>query len=543
MADLNNITPMKGLPPFLQYFRTVGIIPASYKVTMTFEEQVLELMRFIRDEIIPKINENVLATSELQEKFKQLVTYVDEYFENLDIQEEVNVKLNEMAESGELAELISQYLESQAIIGFNTVNNLANAENLANGSFAKTYGKLTYNDGKGAFYKIRTRTNADVPDDYNIIVLINTQNLIAERIINEIETDVYNLQNNLYSNKFNIINSDKAILIGDSYGVGYTPDGNVESWTTKLSNKLGIQTQSFSSNGAGFVATGSGGKTFLTLLQENINNITNKNNVKLIIVGGGYNDANYSSNYNDMITAINNFNVYCKENFPYAKIYIACFGYNCNKTGVGADVRDKLIRNVIPAYKSTPQEDVFYIKGSNLILHNSDLFSSDGFHPNENGQLTIANKIYEGIFGTINLSFPHSVLRTIMTNGIINNSSNFDLDVDILDDDVRIWLQENVNIAFNPGISITGNQNYELGTYQNKHLSVSRNTTLRFPIKCLLVSTTQGNNLRDGVLIFTTDGKVYLQVKQIANNSWETVSNITQISIYATGIYTKLSFN
>lgn len=543
MDNLNNITPMKGLPPFLQYFRTIGIIPASYKISMTFEEQVLELMRFIKEEIIPKINENVLATQELQEKFKELVNYVNEYFENLDIQAEVNTKLDEMGESGALAELISQYLESQAVIGFNTVNSLANATNLGDGSFAKTYGKLTYNDGKGAFYKIRTRTNADVPDDYNIIALINTQNLVAERIINEIETNVYNLQNNIYSNKFNILNSDKAILIGDSYGTGYTPDGTVESWTAKLTQKLDITCQSFSSNGAGFVATGSGGKTFLTLLQENINNITNKNNVKLIIVGGGYNDSNYSSYYNDMITAINNFSAYCKEKFPYAKIYIACFGYNCNKTGAGADVRDKLIRNVIPAYKSTPREDVFYIKDSNLILHNSDLFSSDGFHPNENGQLTIANKIYEGIFGTINLSFPHSVLRTVMISGTINNSSNFDLDVDIIDDDVRIWLQENVNITFNPGISVVGNQNYELGTYENKHLSVSRNTTLRIPIKCLLVSTTQGNNLRDGVLIFTTDGKVYLQVKQLANNAWENVSNITQISIYATGTYTKLSFN
>lgn len=495
------------------------------------------------NKIIEKVNQAGEQTENLTNAFIDLQNYVNNYFENLDIQTEVNNKLDEMAEGGELAELIGQYLESQAVIGFNTTSSLSQATNLANGSIARTLGRNQYNDGYGAFYKIRQRTNSDTPDGYNIIVLTNTENLIAERIINEIETDVYNLQNNIYSNKFNILNSDKAILIGDSYGVGYTPDGNVESWTTKLSQKLDITCQSFSSNGAGFVATGSGGKTFLTLLQENINNITNKNNVKLIIVGGGYNDSNYSSSYSDMITAINNFSDYCKENFPYAKIYIACFGYNCNKTGAGADVRDKLIRNVIPAYKSTPQEDVFYIKDSNLILHNSDLFSSDGFHPNENGQLTIANKIYEGIFGTINLSFPHSVLRTVLTSGIVNNSSNFDLDVDIIDDDVRIWLQENVDIAFNPGISITGNQNYEIGIYQNKHLSVSRNTTLRFPIKCLLVSTTQGNNLRDGVLIFTTDGKVYLQVKQLANNSWETVSNITQISIYATGIYTKLSYN
>ena len=279
------------------------------------------------NKIIEKVNQAGEQTENLTNAFIDLQNYVNDYFENLNIRNEVNIKLDEMAESGQLAELISQYLESQAVIGFNTTSALAQATNLANGSFARTLGRNQYNDGYGAFYKIRQRTNSDTPDGYNIIVLSNTENLIAERIVNVIETDVYNLKNNLYSNKFNIINSDKAILIGDSYGTGYTPDGNVESWTTKLSQKLGINCQSFSSNGAGFVATGSGGKTFLTLLQENINNITNKNNVKLIIVGGGYNDSNYSSYYNDMIIAINNFNVYCKENFPYAKIYIACFGF------------------------------------------------------------------------------------------------------------------------------------------------------------------------------------------------------------------------
>lgn len=149
MADLNNITPMKGLPPFLQYFRTIGIIPASYKVTMTYEEQVLELMRFIKDEIIPKINENVLATQELQEKFKQLVTYVDEYFENLDIQEEVNVKLNEMATDGTLAQIINQEifddLQNQISTNTTNINDLRN--NFADYPFFNMLLNNAYADG------------------------------------------------------------------------------------------------------------------------------------------------------------------------------------------------------------------------------------------------------------------------------------------------------------------------------------------------------------------------------------------------------------
>ena len=194
MADLNNITPMKGLPPFLQYFRTIGIIPASYKVTMTYEEQVLELMRFIRDEIIPKINENVLATQELQEKFKELVIYVNEYFENLDIQEEVNIKLNEMAESGQLSEIISEYIQLRGVLAFNTVLDMKNADNITNGSICYTLGKNNYNDGLGFFYKVRTVTSEDIVDEDNIISLNISNTLIAEKILSYLD----NFYNDIY---------------------------------------------------------------------------------------------------------------------------------------------------------------------------------------------------------------------------------------------------------------------------------------------------------------------------------------------------------
>lgn len=530
------------LRDFTRYCMSIAQVPTSYLSGLTIEEQLLWLCSFLTNEVIPTVNNNGEAVEELQELYRLLKDYVDNYFDNLDIQEEVNTKLEEMAQSGELAELIAQYLEAQAVIGFNTCSGLAGATNLADGSFARTLGRNTYKDGYGAFYKIRTRINADVPDGYNIIELTNTENLVAERIIDE---SILNIENNIYSNQYNLLNSDKVIMIGDSYGTGYSPDGINESWTTKLGNRLGIASQAFSSNGAGFVATGSGGKTFLQVLQENINSITNKNNVKMVIVGGGYNDSNYNSSYDDIVTAINTFATYCKSQFPYCSIYIACFGYNCNKTGVGADVRDKLIKNVIPAYKSAQQSNVFFIKNSNLILHNTDLFSSDGFHPNVNGQETIANKLYTGLFGNISLSFKPTTLRTNLNSGTVNNNPYLDFVVDIIDDDAHIYLQTDTNVIFSPAISISGNINYELGTYSCKHLSTSLNTALNIPIKCLLVSTSYnpGNNLRDGVLKFTTDGKVYLTIKQIKNNAWETIPDITQISIYAFGVYTKLAFN
>ena len=54
-------------------------------------------------------SENTLGTQmeNVTNAFIELQNYVNNYFENLDIQEEVNNKLNEMASSGELTEIIA----------------------------------------------------------------------------------------------------------------------------------------------------------------------------------------------------------------------------------------------------------------------------------------------------------------------------------------------------------------------------------------------------------------------------------------------------
>ena len=46
----------------------------------------------------------------LTNAFNNLKNYVDNYFDNLDVQDEINNKLNEMAQSGELDELVEKYV-------------------------------------------------------------------------------------------------------------------------------------------------------------------------------------------------------------------------------------------------------------------------------------------------------------------------------------------------------------------------------------------------------------------------------------------------
>lgn len=172
------------LKPFTRFLMTIGQLPSSYLISMTYEEQLLWFCNFLEKEVIPTVNNNAEAVIELQ-------NYVQNYFENLDIQEEVDHKLDEMVESGELQEIISAYLDSQAILGYDTINDLKAATNLVSGSLIRTMGYNNYMDGKGSFYRIRNILVSDVIDNVNIISLTNYNDLIAERVytFNEVHNE------------------------------------------------------------------------------------------------------------------------------------------------------------------------------------------------------------------------------------------------------------------------------------------------------------------------------------------------------------------
>ena len=114
--------------------------------------------------------------------FNELHDFVDNYFDNLDVQSEINNKLDDMVQDGTLQEIISDYLNSKALFGYDNVAGMKQATNLINGSYAKTLGYYAKNDGGMATYKVRTKTNDDVVDEKFIIQLYDT-NLIAELII------------------------------------------------------------------------------------------------------------------------------------------------------------------------------------------------------------------------------------------------------------------------------------------------------------------------------------------------------------------------
>lgn len=316
MNNLEMIKP-EGVQNLINKFcYTIGMLPTSYKLSLTYEEQILAIGNYLEDTVYPAINNNAAALAELQELFVELKDYVDNYFEDLDIQTEIDNKLDEMAESGELAEVIAQYLNSQAVLGFNVVSDLKAADNLIEGGICKTLGEITYKDGNGAFYKIRTLTSGDVIDETNIIALTNYPTLIAELIP---YTKMKQIIQSIPTNEKN------AIYFGNSFlnGVGSTSgtDG-----IFNLTKDLFNHAYKFTGSGTGFLTyTDHDNDTFLTKLAQAVADTTiDKNTITDIIVVGAWGDTRAyaelgKSDFATQVqTAVRTFMTTVKANYPNA---------------------------------------------------------------------------------------------------------------------------------------------------------------------------------------------------------------------------------
>lgn len=213
-------------------------------------------------------------------------------------------------------------------------------------------------------------------------------------IINYIKTDdTYDVQDKRVDPLINVIK--KCIIIGDSYADGYTPDGNVTSWSTQLKNALSNKYDEIvttSLGGVGFIMNISIQKSFKTLLEEV--NISDKENVTDIIVCGGWNDTGYSIQV--LTEAIQTFMNYAKENFPNAMVTVGMIGCDMNNNEKILSLIDIVTR----CYSNVGQfENARFIGNSETILHSREQFSSDRYHPNQTGQNDLFSKILNFIKG------------------------------------------------------------------------------------------------------------------------------------------------
>ena len=373
-----------GLNPFKRFCITIGEIPTSYMESMTYYEMLEWFCKYLEKTVIPAINNNAEAITELQNLYIELKNYVDNYFTNLDVQEEINNKLDDMASSGQLAEIIALYLQIASVLSFDTIEDMSTSQNIVEDSTCYVLGELSFNDGKGGFYKVRAISEGDVIDDYNLVALTD-DTLVAERI-----------DNTVHSN--NLLKDKRFIFIGDSYVTGTlngTPEAT-DGWAKRIKDSLGLSNDNcyiYGEGASGFVATGHDGNRFYDLLNNNLSNISDKDSIDYIVVCGGINDN--SSSISNIESRISAFSTLVQNNFPNAKLFIGCISTSSLVSSTGTNAR-KLINHVsLPAYKNCIKYKAYYLNGVENIIKDYSLMGTDYIHPSEDGYTMLCNGIIQ----------------------------------------------------------------------------------------------------------------------------------------------------
>lgn len=202
---MSNITDNPNIQP-VKVTATSGVftnyifkaIPLAFDESMSYYETLCAFKDYLMNTMIPAVNNNADAVAELQGLYVELNDYVTHYFDNLDVQEEINNKLDEMVENGELQEILDSIFDE-----INTrINNLQRQVNSVVGGTPQvvtstsqmtdtskiyvlsTDGKWYYNNGTnwiaGGTYQ---PASTDLDDIRNEIPLsTNTHNMFIKEI-------------------------------------------------------------------------------------------------------------------------------------------------------------------------------------------------------------------------------------------------------------------------------------------------------------------------------------------------------------------------
>ena len=112
------------------------------------------------------VESNVTA---LYNSFVNLHDYVENFFDNLDVQEEINNKLDEMVEDGTFESILLNYTQIAKV--FDTYNDMMlDTSTYVNGMKLKTLGYRYINDGGGADYIV---TNVQSDTKYQVSIGLN----------------------------------------------------------------------------------------------------------------------------------------------------------------------------------------------------------------------------------------------------------------------------------------------------------------------------------------------------------------------------------
>lgn len=323
-------------------------------------------------------------------------------------------------------------------------------------SFVNSVIDVSYEDEKITFL---TQNTVETSDDY--VTVLNVLGHDFKIKDNELSLSFNDFKNKTSVRLDALERKKRIILIGDSYSEGYTPNGNVTSWSDMLVSSLkDIDFINLRQGGSGFL----NGTTFLQQLQNAT--ITDHNSIDEIYVVGGYNDIFYT--VGAIEAAIKTFSDYVSMNFVNAKVYVGfCGNYTKDSSNFGK------LGSVYFSYKESClyNTNLSYIDNLQYALLNSVYFSSDGYHPGLSGQKVL--------FGYLK-NFIYNKKIDVQTSYVQNTFSSKEVNEDIFcgmnmyNNSLTFKMVRNkLTFKIVPSITLDGNVLVEIAKFSNSLITGS----------------------------------------------------------------------
>lgn len=358
-SDYNKVTPFRA---FCQ-----KVLPLVYDDSLSYYELLCKILNNIN-----QLTENYnLATDDI----KRLYEYVNNYFSELNVQNEINNKLDQMAEDGTLDEIINEHIFGE----LNTeISNLKTNLTSLTEKQASDYTELNG--------KIADLTEKESSDYTKLKQSI---------------TDLANRK-------------ETVIIISDSYGDGYTSTGTIKSFLQML-KEMGELTSKFniitsSQGGHGFANNG-----YYTQLNNVLATLENPDDVTQVHFVGGYNDRGLDSY--EQADALYQFFKPKLKNAVFHTEYVASSNVN------DFDTFSSSANNFFQGYNNYNQFTGYipHPEMSTCLIPRKYMNTND-YHPNSAGQSRLANLMKQIILtgsGENSETFYENQVALTYKNGLV----------------------------------------------------------------------------------------------------------------------------
>lgn len=330
--------------------------------------------------------------------------------------------------------------------------------------------------------------------------------------------------------KMNLENRSKRklIFIGDSYGDGYTPDGNTTGWCDRLKNKLvncHFSADNIYINHKGGASFSNPSNNYLTLLKGV--QVSNKKMVTDVLIGGGYNELAYGDKADTVKSNIDTVISYVQSTYPNAVVHFAPFGVAFKNRNNQFALRYKLM----PAYISKAcytNQPFVVVPGVENILSFENMMSSDGIHPNEWGLENIAEYLKGYILGTGSSAIDKRQLSVSLNGGTFTGTMYGQClgDINIY----RIMFNSSVK-----NLNSNGVNGFKLYSPRIGDAFPWRAPNMGYTDANAIIQANGGFFDVPVKFNVTNNNELYMQFKQCnsAHNNYQSYSNITQIQLDA----------